>query len=407
MSATEPRRSAAPAAPERTPLRVLLYSHDSVGLGHSRRNLALAHAFAEHLPRLTRRPVTGLLLTGLDASVGQLPTGFDRLSLPGITKGATGYEPRSVVVPMTELTCVRSALLSAAVLSFRPDLMVVDRHAYGVDGELREALAALRISYPAAQVVLGLREVLDEPDAAATEWAALGDPQALRHTYDTIWVYGDPQVHDVRTTGEVPLALRDKVRHTGYLATGRTVGEAPHQARPTVLTMAGGGMDGLALCRAAAAAEVPTGHGHLVVTGPQMSEADHVSVVEAAREGTRVVRQVPDGLAAVRGAAAVVAMGGYNTIAEALTTDVPLLVVPRERPRREQAIRAHGLAARGALDVLGVDDLTPEAVAAWVAGAVGRRVRRDHLDLDGLRAVAHDAARLFTVPAEELSTVAG
>src|SRR5690606_42019675 len=41
--------------------RVLLYSHDSQGLGHVRRNLALAHALAEQLPRLTGRPVTGPL----------------------------------------------------------------------------------------------------------------------------------------------------------------------------------------------------------------------------------------------------------------------------------------------------------------------------------------------------------
>ena len=47
------------------PIRVALYSHDSVGLGHTRRNLAIAHALAEELPRHTGRSATGLLLTSL------------------------------------------------------------------------------------------------------------------------------------------------------------------------------------------------------------------------------------------------------------------------------------------------------------------------------------------------------
>ena len=33
--------------------RIVLYSHDALGLGHLRRNLALAHRLAHDLPRLT------------------------------------------------------------------------------------------------------------------------------------------------------------------------------------------------------------------------------------------------------------------------------------------------------------------------------------------------------------------
>ncbi len=46
------------------PWRLALYSHDSMGLGHVRRNLALAHALTNQLPGLTGRTVTGVLITG-------------------------------------------------------------------------------------------------------------------------------------------------------------------------------------------------------------------------------------------------------------------------------------------------------------------------------------------------------
>ncbi len=75
------------------PIRVLLYSHDSQGLGHIRRNLALAHALAQQLPQQTGRPVTGLLLTGVGhAASAELPDGFDVVVLPGCARGraATG-----------------------------------------------------------------------------------------------------------------------------------------------------------------------------------------------------------------------------------------------------------------------------------------------------------------------------
>ncbi len=86
------------------PLRIVLYSHDSVGLGHVRRNLALAHALHNQLPGLTDRPVTGILITGTaHAPAFPAPPGWDWLLLPGVGKGPQGYRPRNLDVPMPEL----------------------------------------------------------------------------------------------------------------------------------------------------------------------------------------------------------------------------------------------------------------------------------------------------------------
>ena len=45
-------------------LRIALYSHDSLGLGHTRRNLAIAQALSDALPELTGRTLSGMLITG-------------------------------------------------------------------------------------------------------------------------------------------------------------------------------------------------------------------------------------------------------------------------------------------------------------------------------------------------------
>jgi predicted glycosyltransferase len=391
--------------------RVLLYSHDSQGLGHVRRNLALAHALAQQLPRLTGRPVTGLLLTGVSGPAHDLPEGFDVVHLPGVSKGHGGYRPRRVSVPMADLLEVRGRMLAAVIGGFRPDLVVVDRHAYGVDGELREGLRRLRQERPGAKVVLGLREVLDAPEVAAREWARLGHPLELRTVLDAVWVYGDPVVHDPRATGEIPVGLQDLVAFTGYLSAGRrwVPHEEPHPA-PYLLTMVGGGSDGADLCRAAVQAPVPPGFRHVVVTGPQMPDAQRREIAATAGPQTQVVDSVPDGQASIRGASAIVAMAGYNTTCEIMNTSAPALLVPREVPRREQLIRATALAARGAVEVCRHTDLDPQALGRWFTGAVTRRQPRTGIDLQGLRTVAHLAAELLPVPAathQEVSVVAG
>lgn len=383
-----------PSAHHHAPLRVVLYSHDSVGLGHTRRNLALAHALARNLPTLTGRHVTGLLLSSLPVPAHHLPPGFDLVAVPSVGKSEGAYHPRHLGVGMGEVVHLRAEILRAAVLGFGPDLMIVDRHVHGMGGELAATLGALRSRRPRTRVVLGLRDVLDDPATTAAEWGRL-DLRAVRRHVDAVWVYGDPRVHDLRATGEVPGALADLVRFTGYLAEGRESFADSEHTRPYVLTMVGGGSDGLALCRTAARAPVPVGHTHLVVTGPQMSQEAHAEVCAQAGPDVRVVSSVPDGVHAIRGASAVVAMAGYNTLAEVMATPVPLLLVPREQPRSEQLIRSRALARARVADLVRSEDLDPLGLGRWLSTAVETQVDRSSVDLAGLAAVSGLAAELL------------
>lgn len=245
------------------PIRVMLYSHDAQGLGHLRRNLALAHHLAQQLPDIASTEVTGLVATGLtpDGSF-ELPQGFDWLVLPGVKKTEGMYLPRRLRASRDELALLRSSLLEASLLSFAPDLVIIDRHPYGVRQELREPLRRFKRTHPGSRVVLGLREILDSPDTLAREWASLGSGELLRELIDQVWVYGDPKVHNLVDTGEAPGVLSDRIRFTGYLAHGRSrLEDSQAQAtaldEPFVLTTAGGGSDGFGLLMEAAAMESP------------------------------------------------------------------------------------------------------------------------------------------------------
>ena len=398
------------------PLRVALYSHDAKGLGHLRRNLALAHHLARALPGLTGHDVTGLVITGL--APGQeyrLPDGFDWLVLPGVKKSGGTYLPQRLRITREDLSLIRGALLSGVLSTFAPDLLIIDRHPYGVHQELREPLTHLRRAHPAARVVLGLREVLDTPATVQREWDELGDTDTLRRLIDEVWVYGDAAVHDLSATGEAPTALEERMRYTGYLAHGRDIAETRDSSEastalagnaldpePFILTTAGGGSDGITLLRAAAKARVPDGYRHVVVTGPQLDAALFHQVAQAAGPRTVVRRSWPGMSRHIQQAAAVISMAGYNTVSEILASDTPALLVPRETPRLEQFIRATALKEAGAVDLLRVTDLSAAALENRLTEllrdqdtARNHLMGRRRLRLDGLETVPVLAAELI------------
>ncbi|MCT1654571.1 glycosyltransferase family protein [Brachybacterium muris] len=386
-------------------ISIVLYSHDSVGLGHARRNRALAFALAAHLPALVGGTVRGLLIAGHpDAGRDPLPEGWDWLVLPGMTRSSDGkgFRPRRLDMDGERLRDLRSATIDAALAAFDPDLLIADRHPFGIDGELRPVLANVRAR--GTRTVLGLREVLDTPRVAAAEWDALGGAEQVAELLDAVWVYGDHHVYDPRLTGELPGPLARLAITTGYLGHGRPAGRpsrgrtSPKPPPPYVLTVLGGGSDGGELARIAARATLPEGHRHLLITGPQMSDADLQEVREIAAhsgDATTVVHSAPDVPELIAEAVSVVCMGGYNTLAEVMATSTPALVVPRARRRQEQPRRAAALAALGAVETLDAADLTPQDITAWWERSVTTRTDRTGIDLDGLSVVPHLAARLL------------
>ena len=89
-----------------------------------------------------------------------------------------------------------------------------------------------------------------------------------------------------------------------------------------------------------------------------------------ARAGVRVVAFVPELAGWFAAVDAVVSMGGYNSLVEAVSTGVPIVCVPRVQPRVEQLLRARAFAERGLLRLLEPDRLGASALRAAVDAAL-------------------------------------
>ncbi|MEO8348762.1 MAG: glycosyltransferase [Acidobacteriota bacterium] len=375
-------------------LRVALYSHDTMGLGHVRRNLLIAHTLAD-----SRLQAAVLLIGGTRrATAFPVPARADFLTLPALRKNADGgYESRSLPQSLSSLIHLRSGVIHAALESFEPDVFVVDNVPRGAARELDAALTGLR-KRGRTRIVLGLRDILDEPAAVEREWRRARNEEVIERFYDAVWVYGDPAVYDPVREYRFSAGTADKVRYAGYLDQHLRLRYSAARDAPSLddlgigdgplaLCMVGGGQDGVALAEAFARADLPDGFRGLILTGPFMARESQarLRVLVDARPRMRIVEFVAEPARILAQAERVVTMGGYNSTCEALSLEKPALIVPRVKPRTEQWIRAERLRALGLVDVLHPDRLSSEAIGAWLASSVPSRAGiRDRIDMEGL-----------------------
>jgi predicted glycosyltransferase len=399
--------------------RVLIYSHDSFGLGHLRRCRTIARALVAADPEMSV-----LILSG-SPIIGRFDFGerVDFVRIPGIIKLENGeYTALALGTDLEQTLAMRAAIIRHTALAFEPDLLIVDKEPLGLRGEVRDTLMLLRAR--GCPLVLGLRDVLDHPDALQEEWRRKDAMAAVSDLYDEIWVYGLPQICDPLAGLELPESVRRKTVFTGYLRRPLPAATIPSHnvaadhfggSGPSLLVTAGGGGDGEAMLdwvlRAyESGADMP--YCPLFVLGPFMpadrQQDFHVRVQRLPGAAAITFDAYIETL--IDRASAIVSMGGYNTFCEILSFDKPTLIVPRERPRLEQRIRAERASVLGLATMLRLDDARePESMVTALRQLSQQPPPSASVVpglLDGIGNVQRLAARIVGRPAARLVPLA-
>lgn len=387
--------------------RVMLYSHDTFGLGHLRRSRALATAITRADPSASALILTGSPVAGRFA----FPARVDHVRLLGVTKLSDGtYASKTTGMDIEEVTEFRSGIIRTSVEQYDPDVLIVDKEPTGFRDELLPTLDHLRRN-GRAKMVLGLRDVLDEPEALAREWARKGAVAATETYYDEIWIYGLRSIHDPTAGLNLSAAAQARMHWTGYLR--RELGppaQTPEQ--PYILVTPGGGGDGEALVDLVLSAyerDPGLSPRAVLVYGPFLSGDTRarfnlrVDALQGRVAATGFDSQIETLYA---GAAGVVCMGGYNTFCEVLSFDRPAVIVPRTSPRLEQWIRASRAEQLGLVRMLDEtrDGLTPEAMIAAIRGLPDQPLPSQTIGdglLDGLDYVTRRVRALLTARSDQ------
>jgi predicted glycosyltransferase len=387
--------------------RIAIYTHDTFGLGHVRRCLHITRALACRAER-----ASVLLVTGSPALpvLADLPPNADVVKIPTVARtGDRRLRPPHLKIPNAELAALRQRLIRETLFGFGPDVFLVDNFPLGSQGELAPILRELRGT--STRTVLGLRDILDAPEAVRADWERQGIHDVLDRYYDRILVYGMPEVLDTAAAYDLSPASAGKVRYCGYVTDDYSPlpDDAAIRAElgiegPFILATGGGGGDAFPLLRALLEAlpllpDVPM----IMVTGPLMSASQRAELAARINGGGRVtlLQSVPTLRPYLAVASAVVAMCGYNTAAEIVSLGTPAVVVPRTwrygehlkgcaaGEEAEQLLRGQALARLGLVDLVTPDGLTAERLARGIERqlARGRRNGGSGLDLTGLGAV--------------------
>lgn len=389
--------------------RILVYSHDTFGLGNIRRMLEISR----HLVA-SSKDISVLIVSGSPVlHAFRIPPRIDYIKLPCLARTPEGeYAVKFLETSYDQTIRLRSNLILSAVLDFEPDLLLVDKKPFGVGNELLATFDLLRRRGTNTRAVLLLRDILDAPEATIPVWRKNGYFEAIESFYDQVLVVGSRDVFDLTAEYDFPPTSSSKVRFCGYI--GRQRGRATREQLrqeygigddPLVLVTPGGGGDGYRVlsCYLRALRHLPAERNitSLLVCGPELSELQRARIAEAAGKAPRTIFKdfTDDMLGCMDAADLVVSMGGYNTVCELLTLGKRAIVVPRVKPVKEQWIRAQRLSRLGLLRTIHPESLSPALFAEALVEELDRGPApvpaSKGIDLGGLDRIEQNVAALL------------
>jgi predicted glycosyltransferase len=376
--------------------RLFMYSQDGMGLGHLRRSTNIAREV------LRRSPDCNVLIVADSpaTSLFSYQRGIDYLKLPTVVKtGATSWAAGSLSLHVQQLIELRSQAILQAFRGFEPDAVLVDHMPVGALGELKPMLECATRQIRRPRLLLGLRDVLDDPATIHRVWSELGAYEHLS-SYDAVLVYGSRQIYDASAAYRL-LPTARSVIYCGYVSPGpsRDGFERCPDDEGFLLMMGGGGRDAFPLASGFVEA-FPTVFGELglpgvLLTGPSMSDADRRALQARAPSCMRIESGFGHATAWVQKASAVVTMAGYNSLCEVLKWRKKALVVPRSGPSAEQSIRTRLFSERSLIRTFGPGPPVPQELARALTALMAQDGIPDSVNIPPLNGAERAAAMLL------------
>ncbi|MBB4292119.1 putative glycosyltransferase [Rhizobium leguminosarum] len=365
--------------------RIFFYVQHLLGIGHIARASRIANA---------------LVKDGFDVTVvtGGLPVpgfpgeGVKTVALPAVVASNAGFSGLADADgrPVGEdFLHARRDLLLDAFHAVRPDVVIIEAFPFGrrqMRFELLPLLAAIDKTEPRPKLLSSVRDILQENRKAGrdAETAAL-----VKEHFDAVLVHGDPGFVRLEDTFPLTAEISDRVRYTGLVA-------APPAPEPAetfdVIASAGGGAVGAALIGAAkeAAALLAADLSWLLISGPNLPEADFTALSQDAPPNVTLVRFRKDFPSLLRAAKVSISQAGYNTVGDLLRSECRAILIPFVAGgETEQTVRAERLQALDLAEILPETGLTPGHVKEAVEKALAAPARKPVLlDLDGAEKTA-------------------
>ncbi len=216
----------------RTIKRILVYTHNSIGMGHAFRTLAIITGIKHHRP-----DIDFLVLSGSSIPHLFLSHGIEVVKLPGIKKDVD--KPGCPLVPRYLTTLEASAVLEyreRVILEtfefFSPDVVMVEHYMGGLMNEVLPLIQRKKLPRQWVLVHLsrGIRPTFDfrSSSSGSLPVRQISDMEETARLFDLFFIFDDPGQGDSHQAFSDNVSdLRHRARYLGPIAV-----KAPHELPP-------------------------------------------------------------------------------------------------------------------------------------------------------------------------------
>jgi len=354
----------------KTKPKIIIHCQYVYGIGHYVRSVELARGLSEGFDVF--------LLNGGEAVPNyDLPQDVSCFQLPAIYKEEQADHLSPVDPSLSLAACfeARASLIEQMVYQIEPDILITEHFPFGLlfAIEVMTLIGLVKKCKPKARIVSSVRDIIESEN---------GGPQdayicsLLNRNYDMVLVHGDKYIVPFHSSFPLADKINIPIYYTGYVV--RAVTPKTTKAEPPLLLVSvGGGRMGEELLYAVLDAHrivAKQWKHHLVLFAgafQQNIEQLHARVKECGYEDVTInafdhahYHQM------LASTTAVICLGGYNSLLEAVSAGLPVLVYQRKfhGNNNEQALRATLLQRAGLVRILYPEDLVVERMVARILG---------------------------------------
>lgn len=360
--------------------RVLYYTHNSIGLGHAFRALAVITAMRKHRP-----DIDFLVVSGTSVPELFLKNGIEIVKLPSIKfhiddntyfLGARYLRNCSV----EEISDLRQKIIEETFNTFRPDVLIVEHNMLGQRGEIIPLLLKKWRQIPQSEafaLVHISRGILRNPsliEAPFNDRRQMSESIYVGDLYDFIYVMEDREVIDInRAYFGNRRSLRKKIQYMGKITAKTREELTPKEETRRMINGSGHKIILVSLGRRKSALRIAEllvqafydlnlekEYRLSFVIDPYLDPALKKQMIRRfSNSHIYFFDFLPNLVDIINVSTLVIARAGYNTLSEVLLTDSKAILIPEEHGHQEQETRLDKV-QKANISVLHEDNLNLE-----------------------------------------------
>lgn len=367
--------------------RILVYTHNSIGLGHAFRTLAVITGMKKWRP-----DIDFLVISGTSIPQIFFREGIEVIKLPSIKLDIDRSDNRMICryftgVELEEIFDFRQRIILESFAFFQPDVFIVEHNMTGQMSELIPVLMKkwMRRGGPAdfclVHICRGIMRWIPLLQIPYQNPRHRSESINIGSLYDFMYVLEDRDVIDINKAflGN-DRDLEQKIRYLGKI-TNKTFDEIP--PRKEVIERFGLGEKGIVVVTLGRNSRVPElslrllaifehsgiKHSHEIVflLDPYLAR-EHQNTLRnhPLSKGVRIRQFVPNLVDLIRYADLVVSRAGYNIVNEILLTGARAVLIPESHGGGEQEMRARSI-NETRIRVFTEDELLEERAESLIA----------------------------------------